>query len=55
MPEFSLTSALQLILALGLLNVWLLRARSATRYRGGEARSLSAEFEVYGLPRGSTC
>jgi uncharacterized membrane protein YphA (DoxX/SURF4 family) len=51
MPDFSPTTALQLLLALGLLNVWLLRARSATRYRGGDSRSLSQEFEAYGLPR----
>ena len=51
MPDLSPTTALQLILALGLLNVWLLRPKSATRYRGGDARSLSEEFEAYGLPR----
>lgn len=30
--------------------MWLVRARSATAYRGGEAHSLKEEFAVYGLP-----
>jgi len=51
MPDFSPTTALQLLLALGLLNVWLLRPKSATRYRGGDSCSLSQEFEAYGLSR----
>ncbi len=41
---------LQAIVGLGLLNVWLVRARSATSYRGGDARSLREEFAAYGLP-----
>lgn len=41
---------LQVVAALGLLNVWLLRSRSATAYRGGDAMSLKDEFAVYGLP-----
>ena len=41
---------LQIILALGLLNVWLLRATKKTGYRGGAASSLKEEFSVYGLP-----
>ncbi len=49
MPDTILT-ALQVILALGLLNVWLLRANSSTRYRGGDAPSLKEEFRAYGLP-----
>ncbi|MEQ8763644.1 MAG: DoxX family protein [Planctomycetota bacterium] len=50
MPPFSISSILQLIVGLGLLNVWLLRASRSTGYRGGEARSLKEEFAVYGLP-----
>ncbi|MEI7913216.1 MAG: DoxX family protein [Mycobacteriaceae bacterium] len=38
------------MVGLGLLNVWLVRARSATAYRGGDAKSLKEEFAVYGLP-----
>ena len=40
----------QIVAALGLLNVWLLRSSQATPYRGGEARSMREEFQAYGLP-----
>jgi len=50
MPSTSIPHVLQLVLAVGLLNVWLLRKSSATAYRGGVAQSLSEEFETYGLP-----
>lgn len=50
MEWFSLTAALQLVVGLGLLNVWLVRPKSATEYRGGGATSLRDEFAVYGLP-----
>lgn len=42
--------ACQLIIGLGLLNVWLLRAGRSTPYRGGHARNMREEFAVYGLP-----
>ncbi|MEO6741244.1 MAG: DoxX family protein [Chthoniobacteraceae bacterium] len=42
--------ALQLIVGLGILNVWMLRSGKATPYRGGEARNLREEFAAYGLP-----
>lgn len=41
---------LQLVAALGLLNVWLLRFNRPTAYRGGDAGSMTAEFAAYGLP-----
>ena len=41
---------LQCVVALGLLNVWLLRANQSTPYRGGGARTLREEFAAYGLP-----
>ena len=44
----------QIVAALGLLNVWLLRSGQATPYRGGEARSMREEFQAYGLPAWST-
>ncbi len=47
---FSISTILQVVVALGLLNVWLVRAGSATSYRGGDARSLKEEFAAYGLP-----
>ena len=51
MPTWlTLPSVLQLVVGLGLLNVWLVRPRSATAYRGGGATSLREEFTVYGLP-----
>jgi len=50
MSTHAISSVLQVIVGLGLLNVWLVRARSATSYRGGSAQSLKEEFAVYGLP-----
>jgi len=41
---------LQVIVALGLLNVWLLRFNQATKYRGGRASTMLEEFAAYGLP-----
>ena len=43
--------ALQVVVAVGLLNVWLLRRRRPSEYRGGESRTLAEEFAAYGLPR----
>jgi uncharacterized membrane protein YphA (DoxX/SURF4 family) len=45
-----LGSVLQVVVGLGLLNVWLLRRSSATNYRGGQAKNLKEEFATYGLP-----
>lgn len=50
MPQFSIPALLQLIVAVGLLNVWLFRSKSATAYRGGNALNLKEEFNAYGLP-----
>ncbi len=47
-------SILQIVVALGLLNVWLLRFSQPTAYRGGQARTMPDEFAAYGLPRWST-
>jgi len=41
---------LQVIVALGILNVWLLRYGKNTPYRGGKAPNLRKEFATYGLP-----
>ena len=41
---------LQVLVALGLLNVWLLRSGRGTAYRGGNAQSMREEFADYGLP-----
>lgn len=50
MGWLSLTNLLQVIVGLGLLNVWLVRRRSSTSYRGGAAQTLQEEFAAYGLP-----
>jgi hypothetical protein len=42
--------ALQLIVALGILNVWMLRSGRATPFRGGDAKTMREEFATYGLP-----
>ena len=43
-------SIFQIVVALGLLNVWLLRFQRSTPYRGGDAGSMREEFATYGLP-----
>ena len=50
MDQSIIATVLQLVVGLGLLNVWIVRSRSATAYRGGDATSLREEFAVYGLP-----
>jgi len=47
----SLKVASQLVIALGLLNVWLLRSGKASAWRGGGSRDMREEFAVYGLPQ----
>ena len=41
---------IQVVIGLGIYNVWLLRFGRATAYRGGSAKNLREEFAVYGLP-----
>lgn len=50
MEWLTLTNLLQIVVGLGLLNVWLVRGGSATSYRGGKAQTLQQEFAAYGLP-----
>lgn len=50
MASFSVSTMLQVVVGLGLLNVWLVRAKSSTAFRGGSAQSLREEFSAYGLP-----
>ena len=42
--------ALQIIVGLSILNVWLVQNKKATRWRGGNATTIVEEFQVYGLP-----
>lgn len=48
-----LLNVVQIVVALGLVNVWVLRFGRKTPYRGGSSESLSGEFTAYGLPRWS--
>ena len=43
---------LQIAAALGILNVWLVRFRKPSPYRGGSANNMIQEFHAYGLPDG---
>lgn len=47
----TLLTITRVVIALGLLNVWLVRFNKPTPYRGGAALSMREEFAVYGLPR----
>lgn len=47
---YILTTSIQLIVAAGLINVWIFRNSMATNYRGGNAENLKEEFAEYGLP-----
>lgn len=40
----------QVVIGLGIINVWFLRRGKDTPYRGGGARNLAEEFAAYGLP-----
>lgn len=40
----------QIIVGLGILNVWVIRFNRSTGYRGGDAQNMRDEFLAYGLP-----
>ena len=42
--------ALQLIVGLSILNVWLIQPKKDTKWRGGNATTMVEEFQAYGLP-----
>jgi hypothetical protein len=42
--------AMQIAIALGLLNVWIFRFNRKTVYRGSNAHNMKEEFTAYGLP-----
>ena len=50
MSSSTVSVILQVIAGLGLINVWLVRPRSATAFRGGSSQTLREEFVAYGLP-----
>lgn len=39
----------QVVIALGIANVWLVRSKRSTAFRGGAAKTMEEEFAVYGL------
>ncbi len=43
----------QIVIALGIFNVWILRFGQSTGWRGGAAANMKEEFQVYGLPEWS--
>ena len=48
----SLVILCQIIIALGIFNVWVIRYGKETSWRGGEAKNMKEEFAAYGLPGG---
>ena len=48
-PSF-IVSGISVVIALGLINVWVVRSGRATAYRGGGAQTMKEEFAAYGLP-----
>lgn len=49
-PVETVVAVLQVVIALGLYNVWLVRYGKPSRWRGGDAQNMKEEFAVYGLP-----
>ncbi|MEY4700191.1 MAG: hypothetical protein RL326_378 [Pseudomonadota bacterium] len=45
----SFTILIQLFIALGIFNVWVIRFNKPTSFRGGDAQTMAEEFRVYGL------
>ena len=43
--------ALKMIVSLSILNVWLIQPNKPTKWRGGKAKNIFEEFEVYGLSK----
>ncbi|XLS28622.1 DoxX family protein [Flavobacteriaceae bacterium M23B6Z8] len=42
--------ALQIIVGVSILNVWLVQNKKPTKWRGGNAKTIIEEFHEYGLP-----
>ena len=49
--EFSIINLINIIIAIGIFNVWIIRFNKKTDFRGGNALNLKEEFKVYGLPK----
>ena len=46
----TVVTVIQIVVALGIVNVWILRPGRSTGWRGGQATNMKEEFAVYGLP-----
>ena len=46
----TILNIIQVVIALGILNVWVLRFSKASTWRGGDAKNMKEEFLAYGLP-----
>lgn len=42
---------LKVAVALSIINVWIIQAKKPTKWRGGNAKTIIEEFEVYGLSK----
>jgi hypothetical protein len=42
--------AIQIVIAVSIFNVWIIRFGKPTSWRGGAAKTMKEEFEAYGLP-----
>ena len=43
-------SIIKVVIALSIINVWLISFNKPSVWRGGDAKTMKEEFEVYGLP-----
>jgi hypothetical protein len=50
-PSDYIIGALKIIVSLSILNVWLIQPNKPTKWRGGKAKNIFEEFEVYGLSK----
>lgn len=51
MMEFNISNALQLVIGVTIMFVWIARASRPTLYRVGQAKTLQQEFSEAGLPQ----
>ena len=45
-----LNSVFQVIISLSVLKIWIINFNKPSQWRGGNAKTMKEEFEVYGLP-----
>ena len=48
--KMEILNLINLVIAMGIINVWIIRFDIQTNWRGGGAKSLKEEFLTYGLP-----